>query len=257
MPDYWQAVARGIDAEDQKATIFVAQNDSLGVAREAILRDLLVKQTPEPYRVSTGFIYLPNPEPWSSKQCDVLVYDPTVSQPYYAIGGFSVVPRRAAKLVIEVKTNLELETFRETLDVWKTTYWLPIPTLGFAYEGVTFKTFLTYVGGALKDDEQGIPECIAVHRQNYLVVRSPYRLAPDQAAPRRHRPAKYHLAVDFTAAGGREGQASAAFLDFYHRLLRNDLYESYLPTWFNELGLPDEALVRITDDGNMSYGPIP
>src|SRR4051794_18514958 len=56
-PEYCQAVARGIDAEEAKARLFIHHNDSLGSAREAILRDVLVKHTPEPYKVRTGFIY--------------------------------------------------------------------------------------------------------------------------------------------------------------------------------------------------------
>jgi hypothetical protein len=106
-PTYWQAVANGINAENQKATIFLKHNPSIGIAREAIVRDLLVKQTPEPYRVATGFIYEYGTEPWSSKQCDVLVYDPMESQPHYAIGGLSVVPRKAARLVVEVKIRCQ------------------------------------------------------------------------------------------------------------------------------------------------------
>ena len=85
--EYWQAIANAIDAEEKKASIFIRHRPSIGVAREAILRDLLAKHTPEPYRVSTGFIYQFNTAWWNSRQCDVLVYDPTICQPDYAIGG--------------------------------------------------------------------------------------------------------------------------------------------------------------------------
>jgi hypothetical protein len=37
IPEYWQAVAKAIDAEDAKASIFVKHNASIGAAREAIL----------------------------------------------------------------------------------------------------------------------------------------------------------------------------------------------------------------------------
>jgi hypothetical protein len=137
VPEYWQAVALGIEAEDRKATLFIRQNDSLGAAREAILRDLIRRQTPEPFRVRTGFVFQVNPEPWSSRQCDILVYDPTVAQPYYEIGELVVVPRPAARAVVEVKTGLEERTFNELLGVWETTFWLPVPTIGFAYGGVS------------------------------------------------------------------------------------------------------------------------
>jgi len=262
IPEYWEAVARSIDAENQKANIFITHNDSLGVAREAILRDLLVKQTPEPYRVSTGFVYYAEakPKPWSSKQCDVLVYDPTASQPYYSIGGLSVVPRRACKLIIEVKTRLKQETFKQILGVWGSTFWLNVPTLGFAFEGETFKSFLEYVVEAIKSEDRGVPECLAVHRDNYLMARSSYRLATNPETPNRHRPAKYHFAVNFGITNKKDGRASAAFLDFYDRLLRNGLGqidENHLYTWFSRLELPKEGLVRISNEGEVIYGPIP
>src|ERR1700732_4077708 len=55
--EYWSAVAQGIDAENRKATLFVRQNPSLGLAREAILRNLVERQTPAPFTVATGFAF--------------------------------------------------------------------------------------------------------------------------------------------------------------------------------------------------------
>src|SRR4051812_11041884 len=69
-PDYWRAVALRIDAEEQQASFFLSHNESRGVAREAILRDLLVKQTPEPLRVKSGFVRRIKPAVHCSKQCD-------------------------------------------------------------------------------------------------------------------------------------------------------------------------------------------
>lgn len=57
VPEYWQAVAGGIDAEETKASLFIKHAPSIGVAREIILRELLVRHTPEPFRIATGFIY--------------------------------------------------------------------------------------------------------------------------------------------------------------------------------------------------------
>jgi hypothetical protein len=263
-PAYWQAVANGINAENQKATIFLKHNPSIGIAREAILRDLLVKQTPEPFRVATGFIYEYGTVPWSSKQCDVLVYDPTTSQPHYAIGGLSVVPRKAARVVVEVKTTLEKETFTQIMGVWKKlhesvgkTQWIPPPTLAFAYDGMTFPTCLDYICNELRESSQGLPECLAVHEHNYIIVRSGYRLAVNVDIPHRHRPATYHLAVNFGAADKSDGRASAAFFDFYHYLLeQRQVYEPQLKWWFNQVALPDSAMVKIADDGSLSYGHI-
>jgi hypothetical protein len=256
-PEYWRALAKGIDAEEAKASIFLHHKHSVGAAREAILRDLLVKHTPEPYRVGTGFIHQYTPERWESRQCDVLVYDPSVSQPDYAIGGLVVVNRPAARLVIEVKTGLDGDTFQQTLGIHSSVSWLRVPTLGFAYDGWSFETFLGYLARAIKTEQAGVPDCLAVHGGNYLFVRSYYRLALREDAPGRHRPAVYQFAVNFGKCADNEGRASATFLDVYLKLLRKELDDSYLARWFASLQLPAEALVRITDDGEVQYGIPP
>jgi hypothetical protein len=255
-PDYWQAVAHGIDAEERKASLLIKHSGSVGVAREAILRDVLVKQTPEPFRVATGFVYQPTPEPWTSKQCDLLVYDPTVAQPYYTIAGMVVLPRHATRLAIEVKTNLSSSEFEDALSLVRSVGWLPIPTMCFAYEGVTVERFLEYVVRGVIDAVCGVPDCVAVHRKNYVFVRSGYHMAPRVDAPDRHRPAKHQLLVDFGANEAAGGQAAASFLGFYDSFVRHQNV-AFLVDWFNGLGLPDGALTRISDNGQILRGPIP
>src|SRR5262245_56283404 len=96
-PRYWQAVAKSIDAEDQKASLFIKRNLAVGMARDEILRDLLRRCTPEPYRVGTGFIHQMLPDNhYCSPQLDIVLYDPTVAQPDYRIGELVVIPRCAA-----------------------------------------------------------------------------------------------------------------------------------------------------------------
>src|SRR4051812_34714922 len=113
-PAYWQAVAKGIDAEDQKASLFVRHPARPGGAREVILRNLLIHQTPEPFRVSSGFVCkFVWADPIATRQCDVLVYDPRVAQPYYAIDSFVVVSQPASRLVVEVKSNLGQDDLTE------------------------------------------------------------------------------------------------------------------------------------------------
>jgi hypothetical protein len=256
IPEYWQAVAHGIDAEDRKASLFIKHSASVGTAREAILREVLVKQTPEPFRVGTGFVYQPTPEPWSSKQCDLLVYDPTVAQPYYSIGGIVVLHRDATRLAIEVKTEMNRSAFDDALKLVESVWWLPVPTLCFAYDGVTFETFKDYLVSAIRESPVGVPDCIGVHRQNYIFVRSGYHLARRPDAPGRHRPAEFHLLVNFGVNAKDDGRASASFLGFYDSFVRRQpLFQ--LPHWFNGLGLADEALIRFTDDGEVQHGPIP
>ncbi len=91
VPEYWQAVAKAINAEDEKLRLFVNHPTGLGTAREAILRHFLVTHAPEPFRIATGFIChllakVGSPEAshqWTSKQCDLLVYNPQIARPYY------------------------------------------------------------------------------------------------------------------------------------------------------------------------------
>lgn len=218
--EYWQAVAKAIDAEDAKASIFVKHNASIGAAREAILKDVLSRQTLEPYRVTSGFVFHPISDNWCSRQCDVIVYNPMVARPYYAIGELAVVPREAANLVIEVKTELDDKAFQEMLDVWESVFWLPVPMLGFAYDGVRFQTFVEYLRKAIPAAPRGLPTCIAVHRQNYLYMRADYTAAEDEALPNRRRPTKCQFVVDFGAAGTGEGTASSMLLHLYNLLLK-------------------------------------
>ena len=78
---YWQLVSQGMDLEDRRLRMFVRHKGSLGTGRENIVRKFLAEQTPEPYRVSTGFVVHPGNPKISSAQCDVLVYDPRQGQP--------------------------------------------------------------------------------------------------------------------------------------------------------------------------------
>src|SRR5262245_37639946 len=138
---YWQAVAQGVDAEDRKASLFVRHPGSRGGAREAILRALLIHQTPEPYRVNSGFICeFAGTEPRLSRQCDVLVFDPRVPQPYYAIDAFVVIPRAAARLAVEVKSDLGQDDLDDMCVIAESVRQRGVPTLGFAFGGWTFET---------------------------------------------------------------------------------------------------------------------
>jgi Domain of unknown function (DUF6602) len=176
--EYWRAIALGMEAENRKAALFVRHGPSLGVAREAILRNLVERQTPAPFKVVTGIVFLPpeaglQPEPRFSRQCDLLVYDPTKVRPVYEIQAFAVVPYEACKFVIEVKSSLKARTFKELLDVWLSVF--VVPTFGFAYGGTQFRHFLQLLSEAAKASPNPneysllrLPECICVHNKNYL-----------------------------------------------------------------------------------------
>ena len=171
-----------------------------------------------------------------------------------------MVPREAATAVVEVKSQLEEKTYQQMLDIWTNTDWLKsVNVLGFAYDGWIFETFVEHLKQTIQDG-QGLPNCIAVHRRNYIFIRSGYHLAPKADG---RRPAKYQLAVNCAAAENKEGLSSACFLDTFRRELppaggHSQLYiDVYLPRWFNELPLPPEAKIAIADDGSISQGSVP
>jgi hypothetical protein len=253
IPEYWQAVARAINAEDAKASIFIQHNQSRGAAREAILKEVLIRQTPDPYRVTSGFVFHPESACWCSKQCDVLVYDPRVARPYYAIGGLAVVPRYAANLVIEVKTTLDQASFDDILGVWEDVFWLPVPTLGFAFDGVKFDTFRGYVQTSVKEAPRGLPDCLAVHNQNYLYVRTGYHGVESTTLPYRRRTTKCQFLVDFAAAKTGEGTASALFLHIYNLLISSPLsLPSTLLDECRKLGVRNEHIHIINDEATQA-----
>ncbi len=171
-----------------------------------------------------------------------------------------VVPREVAAAVIEVKTELRQDSFQHMLDLWKNTHWLVVNVLGFAYDGWVFDTFIDHLKQAIRDQEFGVPDCIAVHRQNYIFIRTGYNLAP---TPNRHRPARYQVAVNFGAAEDKQGHSSGYFLDTFLRQLpavgghRPISIDDHLPLWFNQLPLPKEAKLAIADDGTISHGLLP
>ncbi len=114
---FWAAVAMGMEAENEKMEVFVRHKESRGVAREAILRNLLRSQTRAPYIVTTGFVCDKDIVGEPSNQSDVLVYNPEQGRPYYAIDEFSVVPDNAAAFIFEVKSYLDEQALVDAIGV--------------------------------------------------------------------------------------------------------------------------------------------
>ncbi len=187
---YWQIVSQGMEVEDRRLRMFVRHKASLGVGREHILRKLLTEQTPEPYRVNTGFVIHPASSRVTSGQCDVLVYDPRVSQPLYRIDEFAVVSADAARIAIEVRSKMSLGDDSGLEQVTRIHRSMrpafPTQVFGFGFRGPTFENFVAGVATVVKGDILNVPECVAVHKQNYICIRSTRRAAmPENAtAPR-------------------------------------------------------------------------
>lgn len=247
---YWQAVAKGIDAENEKASIFVKHHQSLGVAREAILRNLVITHTPEPFQVKTGFICRLEDDFDISSQCDVLVYNPQIARPYYVIDAFCVVSYEAARSVIEVKTMLTTKSLKEILSVWCSMIKFGAPTFGFAYDGPSFANFVKLLKNSIEGSVLRLPECIAIHHKNYIGYR-------DQARDGR-LPSHFYV-LNFGVLGSKvSGNATSHLLGLYDTRLR-EKKDSYLsmPRVFNLVNLPPECKVRLANDGTVSYGNIP
>jgi hypothetical protein len=256
VPAYWQAVAQSIDAQDAMATLFITHRASIGAAREEILKELLRAHTHEPYRVQSGFVHRLYTEPherYCSPQLDVVVFNPCVAQPDYSIGHLAVLSDRAVAAIVEVKTDLDGAELSSILDIWENVSWLYIPMFGFAFDGLTFSTFVEQMAEAIRTRAQGVPQCLAVHRRNYVFVRSHYRLNERHG---RHRPAEFQFAVDFGSSNDARGQAAGCLLNFFlGRLGRLDF--EHLTRWFNDLPIAAEQKVRFSADGDVEYGNVP
>lgn len=252
-PAFWQAVAQSIDAEESKARLFVHHSPSLGVAREAILRNFLREHTPAPFVVRTGFVHQMDHAlgvaPWCSRQCDILVYDPTQSQPDYRIEDLVVVGTKAVRALAEVKTDLDESRFKEVVEFWNNVAHLKRRVYAFAFDGVTFNSFLQYLDNALTSNPQGLPDCIAVHRRNYLFVRTGYDLLPSTHDPLRHWPASNYWAIDFGINDDQRGAATGALLSLYLKRLTQSWNDDNLRSWVSSLALPPTRMVMFNNDG--------
>ena len=79
---YWNAVAKSIEAEDDKARIYASSHrHTLGVAREAILRAEMRRETAHPFVVTTGIVSDHTTPAQCSNQVDILVHNPQHNPP--------------------------------------------------------------------------------------------------------------------------------------------------------------------------------
>jgi hypothetical protein len=245
--DLWSAIAQGISAESAKIDIFIHHNLSRGIAREALLRSIIVQHTPHPFVVRSGFVYTDNHRVAPHKQCDVLVYDPRVWQPYYQIEEFVVASPDSSVLITEVKSTIGDEEFSDIRNMQQYAQGVNKPLLGFVYEGWTFDTFCEKII-PFAQSMNDLPICIVVHERNYLAVR-----------PTRANEPIYVL-IDFSRSNpASPGLATAFFLNIYYLLVRaferraqaDALLDGSLLNWFHhELTVvPPSGKRWLTPDG--------
>lgn len=249
--EYWNAVAKSVEAENAKASLYVRHKPSLGVAREAILKHELRKETRAPFLTKTGFVVDTGTSEKGPPQCDILVYDPARCAPIYETDEFVVVAREAALCVVEVKTTLEQKPFLEMIQVSEgmgqygyESY--DVPVLSFAFDGVKFETFLRYVAECAPRFSR-LPRAIAVHDANYIGIwpQSSNGLPHDR-----------YYAAHFPPECGT-GAALAAFLSIYNQVVeRKAISTATESEWRTQFNLPEENLASITADGKIHQGRI-
>jgi hypothetical protein len=255
---YWQIVSQGMDVEDRRLRMFVRHKASLGVGREHILRKLLADQTPEPYRVNTGFVAHPAGGRVTSDQCDVLVYDPRVSQPLYRIDEFVVVPPDAARIAIEVRSNMSLGDDSGLEQVVKVHRSMrpafPTEVFGFGFRGPTFGNFVAGVAAQVRGDIFNVPECVAVHKQNYVCIRSTARAA----LPENTVPPRVCVALDFSNVANAHGFATGYFFHCYHERIKHHapFAADRIEIHARDMGVPHDSIRTIREDGTVVTGVV-
>lgn len=105
MLSYCVRIAEEFQTRLSRMQAFVKHNLSSGSANETILREFLSSHAPASYVVGQGFICDPLEENMVSRQCDVLVYEQDHFPLVYSDGSVKIVLPRAARMVVEVKTN--------------------------------------------------------------------------------------------------------------------------------------------------------
>ena len=245
-PKYWQAVANVLEGESAKAEVYVNHSLSLGVAREAILRNIVMDETPGPFSVKTGIIRESSSGDLVSRQCDLLIFDPNVDTPFYKMDEFVVIPSACARVVIECKSKIDSNAMPTVIDIWQSTRPMSISTLVFGFDGVKFNTFTKSCVDLMDGDTVNLPPCICNHKQNYLAIRA------SEMAPGVGR--TYHV-LDFDKFENENKgcMATAYFLQWYSWILRNRTVDAkQVNDWFNRLNLPDEAKIVIHSDGTVT-----
>jgi hypothetical protein len=104
---YCVSIAEEFESRLNRIQVFVKHNLTSGTANETILRDFLSSHAPSSFIVGQGFICDPLRDLSPSKQCDILVYEQNHFPLVYSDGLIKVVLPRAARMVVEVKTNFD------------------------------------------------------------------------------------------------------------------------------------------------------
>lgn len=263
--EYWPLVSQSMDLEDRRLQLFVRHKPSLGIGREHIVRKFLAEHTPEPFRVSTGFIAVPLRPDILSDQCDVLVYNPQIAQPLFRIDEFIVAGSICVRIAIEVRSKLTFgrpdSALRGKADksgiaqVFKIAESMhrsfSTEVFGFGFDGPSFKVFRAGLAQLVSQRLPRVPECILVHSKNYIAIRSSRSSEPIMERK------EHWLLVDFSELGSHaQGFATALFLKCYHeRIKHNAAFETdFMSLIIRNMGIGHHAQWVILPDGTLNEG---
>lgn len=108
---FLEGIADEIISKSQRIELLIQHNPVKGNYREELLRGILKKYLPKKYEVATGFVE------GCKRQCDILIYDSQNFSPLFREGDLVVIPEKALRAVIEVKSTLDSNQFNDGMDL--------------------------------------------------------------------------------------------------------------------------------------------
>ena len=111
---YYQGVAERLRAEVDLLNKVISHDDGMGEANESVLRNLIKRFIPSRYGVGSGIVV--DHAGRSSRQCDIIIYDPLLYPSLLALGEVHLFPVDFVYGVIEVKTTLDVGKVKIALE---------------------------------------------------------------------------------------------------------------------------------------------
>lgn len=137
---------------DEAREYFKDHMPSLGYVGEELLREFL-RELFKSHNISVtqGFI---RKDGKISRQCDIIIYDPSKDTERYHVGELSIVSANSVKAVIEVKTSIQKKTWQTTLCEIKKLKVLDIQNFYlFVCGKLSIKTLETFLFGNSSSNE--------------------------------------------------------------------------------------------------------
>lgn len=140
--DFYLGLATELIGKLRRLAFFTGHGLSIGIHHEEAVREAIRPLLSQRFSLRTGFAYAKKGV--VSRQGDILIVDESDPSPYfYQLGNLAVVHPRAIAAVVEVKTNLDKESFLDSVKNLHTFKEVArevdarrnFPTAVFAFEG--------------------------------------------------------------------------------------------------------------------------